>query len=246
MSLGHLALLARVKSGEPLDTSDPVIQAQLWAAGFAKKEIQVKIQTLRVDASEKKSTLNKQTSFRDISRVNFYMIDEITKELSEQLFDVFIPEAITSDAQAVWKEYFHELYELLIIDGHDPLVNMIVMREMHKYHDVLDEPTIEPAPTDTVIHNIKRLFGSLKREHLVIRDLYQNLEFQMKESARVSMKVYLDLHTIQAEIQRLSSQVRDLTVLLESVRLAELAGPGLSEGLDGGPGGSSTSRPTLV
>jgi hypothetical protein len=156
---------------------------------------------------------------REFVPVCRYIVDKIVAEISEQLFDNFIWECIVTPAQTLWKEYFHNLYELLIVDRTDHIGNLIMAYEIIKYHDILDEPTLEPDPKrDTVIFTLKRLFNDLKREQRTIVSVMGDLHLQMKDALRVSMEVQLDLNSLHRQIRVLQGELYMFDEILEIVR----------------------------
>lgn len=207
VTLAHQALLAHVRSGTLLDQSDPVIQDQLFSVRLEKKNHLERMKKIRQDIGQTKSKAYKYANFRGVAPVNYYVIDKLVVEISEQLFDVFTWDTAKTATQSAWKEYFHALYELLVIDRSDHIGNLIMMKAIIGYHNVLEPPTCEPGVNDTVIHNLKRLFAILKVEQVLAARAIGDLNFQIKEGVRMAIEVQSDL----------SNQHRELRVLGEEV-----------------------------
>lgn len=217
-SLAHHAFLAHLDSGNPVDYADPVIQDQIFSVKMAKKAHVDKIRSLRLEVGKKKSLAYKQANFRTISPVNYYIIDKVVQDISTQLFDNFIWECIDTPVQIAWKEYFHSLYELLVVDRSDHIGNIIMIKEIIKYHDVLEEPSREPDQNDTVIFTLKRLFSDLKREQKASAQAVGDVTFQMNQSLRLSVEIQHDLHNIYHQLRRLGQEVTVFTQILEKIR----------------------------
>lgn len=188
-TLSHHALLALLSSGEPVDYEDPVIQDQIFSVKLARKSHTDKIRKLRESVGAKKSLAYKQANFRTMPPVNFYLIDKIVADISTQLFDNFIWECIDTPVQVAWKEYFHSLYELLVLDRTDHIGNIIMTREIVSYHDVLQEPTCQPSPKDVVIFTLRGLFEDLKREQKVRSELIGDIRTHLTDAVRISTQV---------------------------------------------------------
>jgi hypothetical protein len=217
LSLGHQALLTLVKSGIEVDFSDPVIRDQFFSVNVKKTEHLQRMHHLRAQLAQKKSKAYKIGNFRSIAPVQFYMIDKVAFEIADDLFDVFTWDTVKTPAQTQWKEYFHSLYELLVLDRNDHIGNLIMIKALVGYHDVLEEPSCEPDVNDTVIHNLRRLFRTFKREQVLVSQNIGDLHFHMKESVRIAMEVQLDMNAIHRELRQLYDEVRTFNEILMSV-----------------------------
>jgi len=91
-----------------------------------------------------------------------------------------------------------------VIDRSDHVGNLIMMKVITQYHDILQEPECEPDVNDTVIHNLRRMFNDLKREQTIASHMIGDLPFQMKESVRIATEVQLDMNEIHRELKQLS------------------------------------------
>ena len=214
-SLAHHALLAHIRSGKELDKEDPVIQDQLFSVKLTKKSHLEKMRKIRLDIGTTKSKAYKHANFRGVAPVNYYMIDKLTQEISEQLFDIFTWDTIRTTVQTQWKEYFHSLYELLIIDRSDHIGNLIAIKAIIGYHDILEPPSCEPGTNDTVIHNLKRLFTTLKTEQMNAAKAVGDLTFQIREGVRHSIEIQTDLNDLHREIHILGEELRIFNEIIE-------------------------------
>lgn len=214
-SLAHHALLAHIRSGKELDKSDPVIQDQLFSVKLAKKSHLEKMRKLRLDIGTMKSKAYKNANFRGVAPVNYYMIDKTVQEISEQLFDIFTWDTIRTTVQTQWKEYFHSMYELLVIDRSDHFGNLIAIKAIIGYHDILEPPSCEPGVNDTVIHNLKRLFATLKMEQVNAAKAVGDLTFQIREGVRHSIEIQTDLNNIHRELHILGEELRIFNEIIE-------------------------------
>jgi hypothetical protein len=220
-TLAHHALLAHLQSGQPIDFHDPVVQDQIYSVKMTRKSHTDRVRKLRADIMTKKSLAHKNANFRTMQSVNYYLIDKITADISTQLFDNFIWECIETPIQVAWKEYFHSLYELLVVDRTDHVGNIIMTLEILKYHEVLDEPLCEPNPKDVVIFTLKRLFEDLKREQRKAAELIGDVRVQMNHALSMSVHVQLDLHAMYREVRMLSKELETLNQILEKIRVDE-------------------------
>ena len=214
-SLAHHALLAHIRSGKELDKSDPVIQDQIFSVKLAKKSHLEKMRKLRLDIGTMKSKAYKNANFRGVAPVNYYMIDKTVQEISEQLFDIFTWDTVRTTGQTQWKEYFHSMYELLVIDRSDHIGNLIAIKAIIGYHDVLEPPSCEPGVNDTVIHNLKRLFATLKMEQVNAAKAVGDLTFQIREGVRHSIEIQTDLNNIHRELRMLGEELRIFNEIIE-------------------------------
>jgi hypothetical protein len=214
-SLAHHALLAHLRSGKELDKSDPVIQDQLFSVKLSKKNHLEKMRKLRLDIGTTKSKAYKHANFRCVAPVNYYMIDKVVQEISEQLFDIFSWDTIRTTVQTQWKEYFHSMYELLVIDRSDHIGNLIAIKAIIEYHDVLEPPSCEPGVNDTMIHNLKRLFATLKTEQMNAARAVGDLTFQIREGVRHSIEIQTDLNNIHRELHVLNDELKLFNEIIE-------------------------------
>jgi hypothetical protein len=133
VTLGQQSLLALVRSGATIDKSDPVIGDQLYSTNMSRRNHLERIRVLRGDLGRTISRAHQYTNFRNIPKVNYYMTNTVTDELSTHLFDLLPWSSVTTPSQAAWKEYFHALYDLLVTsDGIDHVGGLISVHEIVK------------------------------------------------------------------------------------------------------------------
>lgn len=98
----------------------------------------------------------------DVTRYDTY-VDEI----GTYLFDYFTYDhSITTDAHVQWKEYFHTLYEFVVVDYRE--IHSVGSR--YQYYDKINKPTMVPT-SDVNYHTINyinNLFTSLESEHEIL------------------------------------------------------------------------------
>ena len=101
-----------------------------------------------------------------------------------------------------------------MIDRSDHVGNLMMMKVITQYHDILQEPECEPDVNDTVIHNLRRMFNDLKREQTIACHMIGDLPFQMKESVRIATEVQLDMNEIHRELKQLSEEMKAFNEIL--------------------------------
>ena len=215
VTLAQQSLHALIKSGAKIDYDEPVIRDQLFSVKMTRDSHLARIRKLKVDTSDMKHKIYDYANFTNIAKVNYYMIDKLCVDFATELFDRFPWKQATSPSQAVWKEYFHAMYDLIVPDQTDHIGNLIMMYEIVKYHDVIDVPTVPIDIKDTHIHTIKGIIDTLKREQLSAIRMMGDLRFQLNESVRYSTQIQLDIAQSRREMNKLSEEVRMLSEILE-------------------------------
>ena len=81
---------------------------------------------------------------------------------------------IETELHAEWKEYFHSMYDMIVIDTErfDPLYLKIVMKEMYSYWKVLPQPRKlkQNDKLYPLVTSIWGLFCNLNDEHFRLVD----------------------------------------------------------------------------
>jgi hypothetical protein len=207
VTLAHQSLLSLIRSGAKIDYEDPIINDQFFSAGVTFKNHTERVRKLRHELNQFKDKVRRYSNFKNIAKVNYTMIDKVTTSLSSELFDNLRWKDVKTASQAIWKEYFHSVYDLLVPDYSDHIGNLIMANEIIKYHDVIDPPSIPIDPKDTRIHVIKGLLDSLKREQLSVARGLGDIKFQINETNRHTNEIQGDIIRIQREIKMLTDEM---------------------------------------
>jgi len=86
-----------------LTVSPQVVRDQIYSVFEAKKKHIKRMQELRTRLSHKKTKAHKSGNFKVIPPVNYYMIDKVAFEISDELFDVFTWDTVKTQTQTQWK-----------------------------------------------------------------------------------------------------------------------------------------------
>lgn len=164
MNLQFKSLLSHIRSGAPYDDENLIVKNVI--SDIERADIQLKRKNIKdvlrlEEISKSFSSLPEKVDMKQYNR--------ILKDLSNQLFDVFLRSLITNEYQAEWKEYFHSVYELCVIDAHqlDSLFLSVVLKDTYKYWDLIPQPC-KLKQTDKLyplVSNILELFYDLRYEH---------------------------------------------------------------------------------
>lgn len=206
VSLAHRCLLALVKS-QPYDDSNPVILDQLFDVHKYYKSNKRQINTLRSRIKKLKKKVHSMSNLRTIE-LDFDTIDTVISEFSHELFDIFNWNTIKTKNQITWKEYFHDSYDLLVGDyDNDHPSNIILAREIVRYHNVLNEPSIDY--TDKMYPRIARLndlLNKLKYEQVVIFNSLKNIKPILRNIQEVSTDIQYKIVEFQTEKRKLEDE----------------------------------------
>ena len=217
VTLAQQSLLALVRSGATIDKSDPVICDQLYSTNMSRRNHLERIRVLRSDLGRMISRAHSYTNFRNIPKVNYYMINTVSDEISTHLFDLLPWSSVTTPSQAAWKEYFHALYDLLVpSDRIDHVEALVSAQDIIYYHNVLEVPTVPIDPKDREIHIIKGLFDSLKKEQLNTARIVGDVKFQLNESLRHATHAQMETVRIHNEIRILTDEVKMFSEILKA------------------------------
>ena len=203
LSLAHNCLLTLLKT-QKCDTSEPVIMDQLYDV---KKYYMLNKQEINRLKNRIKKAKNKIHSISSMKTVNidFDTSDTIVIELSHELFDIFNWNIIRTKQHATWKEYFHSLYDLLVGNyGNDHPGNVILAREIVRYHDTLVVPD-DLDYNDKMypqVSNINDLFNKLKCEQIIISNSLKKVKHVLIEVQGLSTDIQRRIIDYQTEIRK--------------------------------------------
>jgi hypothetical protein len=174
MNLQFKSLRAHIDTGAEYDDSDPIVRNVIFDISAAKNKISHQIIK---DVLRHKEICKDIKSYKTKNPINVNKYMFIVDRLSGRLFDDFSVDNVTSERQAEWKEYFHSLYELVVVDYSeicDKTTQSIIINETYKYWNLLDKPK-KLKPTNklyALVGSIQDLFEDLKVEHEKYTDQY--------------------------------------------------------------------------
>lgn len=206
ISLAHTCLLALIKS-QPYDDSNPVMADQLFDVKSYHISNKRQINTLRSRIKKLKKKVHSMSSLRSIE-LDFDNIDIIISEFTHELFDVFSWNNVKTKNQVMWKEYFHNSYDLLVSDyDNDHPSNIILAREIVRYHNVFDEPSIDyNDKMYPCISEINDLLNKLKNEQVLISNSLKNIKHVLRNIQDVSTDIQYKIIEFQSEMRKLESE----------------------------------------
>jgi len=169
MSLQTLALEKLVQSGAPYDAECPIIKNVLFDVNCILLDMEYDLEKDYTNLC----MLRKRILYCKLKKPNMSMYTAIRIQIEDCLFDEFYPESVE---QIVWNEYFHGLYDLVIIGGKFDLTTTIILfNTIFKYYEALKVPPMLNAndPQYLIVHHLLGLFRSLRAEHakLIIHDV---------------------------------------------------------------------------
>ena len=207
VSLAHMCLLTLLKS-QPYDDSNPVIIDQVYDVYKYYTENKRQINVLRTRIKKAKNKVH-STSGLKIVELDLDNMDTVIHELTHELFDVFNWNMVKTKKQAIWKEYFHSLYDLLVGDyDNDHPSNVILAREIVRYHDVLNVPDELDYNNKMYPHiaNINDLFNKLKYEQVVVSNNLKNVKHVLRDIQSSSTDIQCRIIEYQTEMRKLEHE----------------------------------------
>jgi glutaredoxin 2 len=154
-----------MESGVKYDNTEPVLENALFDLKKASVTHACNIIKQKRLLTELKSNIRSFYDFGFIKNPDIKNYHDALDNLSDILFDIFDYDPKHSPLVIEWKEYFHGLYDLVVIPNHhDKTLNKIMINELYKYYTVLKPPK-EPNPPVEIVDRIQSLFRRLKDEH---------------------------------------------------------------------------------
>ena len=205
MNLQILSLQTLMKSGQPFDKSDPVMNNIMFDVKLLLNDTILKIRRLQKQLEDAQKNLGRLSEFKTIKLPDMRTYDRVVDQISELLFDDMDFERINTQLQIEWKEYFHGLYDLVIFPyqrDHTHYIQMV--NELYKYFDVLRPPSTQLEPQDPLYVDTKTcidLFRKLKIEHKKI--LVPKLFKKMKQNVDNQVKSRLHYIRLKKELLKL-------------------------------------------
>jgi len=212
MNLPVLALQTLVRSGAEY-TNEPVVDNVLHDVKMLAHETDEKIARLVKRMDNYRGHLRKFSHLRVRESQRY---EDIADEISHVLFDVIDYNRVTTRQQVEWKEYFHGLYEMVIIPYHEDHTYRIQMiQEIFKYFDILKEPPpLEPNdPLYVHMSHCRDLFARLKREHRNMK--VSNLAKKLKKLVHIQIEKRCQLIHMNKEYKSLQQLRLDCAEMLK-------------------------------
>lgn len=175
ISLQHLAVL-KLSETQKYEGNEPIIENVIFEADQIRNQLE---DELCLHFGKKPKRVSRKIDMKGYNA--------IVGSISTELFDVFTyPDMIRTPEHVQWKEYFHTLYEFIVVDGEE---SDYLVLDTIKHHNEIEPPQPlehnDPCyPTVTYINN---LFKSLKAEqermasHVCIKkDVEEGVDYGMR------------------------------------------------------------------
>ena len=212
-SLQFKCLQILMESGVKYDNTEPVLENALFDLQKASVTHACNIIKQKRLLTELKSNIRSFYDFGFIKNPNIGDYHKALDNLSDVLFDIFEFDSTQSPLVVEWKEYFHGLYDLVVIPNHhDKTLNKIMINELYKYYTILKPPK-EPIPQVEIIDRIQILFRKLKDEHKKL--LIPRFEKKLMRSFEYSKVRRLEHMKREAELKVLESTQEMYNKILE-------------------------------
>jgi hypothetical protein len=223
LTLGQICLLSLSKQ-IPFDHSDPILNDQLFDVVQTHRKNQQRLRSMRTRI---KKLVNRVREWGGYSRIHlsFRKSDRIVRQLTDSLFEDMNWNTVKTSLQAQWKEYYHHLYELLVIDSRNDHANCIVLaNEIVKYHGVLDPPP--PLPVNDPMYpqmvHIKSQFEALKQLQVKMFEEQVSLRFSLNDSLNITTSVQVMIVNLRNERLQIEEDNVKYDQILDWVKQAQV------------------------
>jgi len=202
LDLAHEALLTFLEQN-PCDHEHPVIMDQVFGAQLKREETKKTINGLKTRIKKSKNKIHSVCGLKyvDLDLDNVYKMHEL---ISNELFEQFTWNRVVTKQQASWKEYFHLLYDLIVVDyTADHAGNIMIARSVIKYHDTLVEPD-RLSPSDNlypIVSSLRSLFGILKNEQVKMYNRLKNIKTVIREVQEKTTRIQHEMLGLIRELE---------------------------------------------
>mgnify|MGYP000595581927 CR=1 FL=1 len=197
IALRHMAMVSLMETGHPFNHDDPLHQDNIWEIEILRMELQKKCDNLNKQWSDIHGLLNKSDCM-GVGRPTHDNFDV----LSHEIFDTLSYSGGIEDSEIPWKEYFHVVYEFVVIDD----VNYDVF-EIKKHIDALNMWDSITPPSDDPPTQRTRYIDSLLNEYIrVHKEYYKNVKSRVYSS-----------HTKQSNMDILNSAASEINSRKQSL-----------------------------
>jgi hypothetical protein len=175
VSLQHLAVLT-LSETQRYDGNDPMIENVVFEVEQMRMKLESELVALRIRRPQK-----------NIFRYEIKKYNALVRNLTTDLFDVFTyEEVITSAEHVTWKEYFHTMYEFIIVDSTEP---DYLMASTVRCHRTLAVPSMVDMSDACypVINRILEYFQGIKIEQEALMGSY-TMKLELNLSMEYGMK----------------------------------------------------------
>jgi len=174
MNLQFNSLRALIKSGVPFDSENPIVINVIQDVESAHSYL--KHQTNKLILEKEKVGRKIETVHQPNVQSERY--GNIISKISNRLFDDFHSSMIKNKIQGEWKEYYHSLYDIVVIDLEDIYDTMLesqVIREIFRYWELLPQP--KPLDhTDKLYPLVTGIFDLFRELHLEHRQMIERYD----------------------------------------------------------------------
>jgi hypothetical protein len=181
---------------------------QVFGAEMLRMENQRVINKFKKNIKKAKKQILKMSSMKNIN-LELGDSNKIINQLTIELFDDFSWNKVKNKNQVNWKEYFHNLYDLIVCDfDSDHPSNLIVAREIINYHNILKQPN-EMDFNDKfypIIGNINYLFNKLKDEQRKVADRLRNMKDCIRDTMRETTHIQYEIIEWQSAVRKLERE----------------------------------------
>jgi len=208
MNLQFESLRSYIKTGVPYDDDNQIVKNVILDIENADYKLKHENLKLILQLEETKKNIRSCKPTVNITRYNM-----IVDYISNDLFDMFRRSMIKTELQAEWKEYFHSLYDLIVVDieRFDDLYLSIIFTEMYSYWNLLPVPKKldQNDKLYPLVSSIWGLFCNLRDEHfrLVNNRLSRKIVDHFEKNIDTSK-----------ECCRISNQIQDNEKMLDIYR----------------------------
>jgi len=207
MNLQFEALRSYINTGAQYDDDSPIVRNVMDDIETANYQLDHK--NIK-DVLKSEELSNSIKSFRPHINVSKY--NKIVEELSVELFDMFRKSLIRTELHAEWKEYFHSLYDLIVIETDiDDLYLNIIFKEMYSYWNTFEQPKQlhQNDKLYPLVSSIRELFEELEDEHFRLVD--DSLQSKIVNHCNKNIEK-------SKEYCRLNNQIQDNEKILDIYR----------------------------
>jgi len=198
-SLQFLALEQYMKSNQ-YDETNPVMKNVIFDVTSTVEELDEELLEINDLIKQKEIEFTKKCEFKTIF-MNMTIYDKNLTLISNFLFDEFTVNRLDTVLHAEWKEYFHGLYDLVVITANADKAQLLInIHENLKYFDILDEPVML-NPNDKLYPTVQ-----------YCRDMFKTLK-----KIQTSMMIP-DFHLIIKKTIKINQQIRTEIMKLKKLR----------------------------
>jgi len=202
MNLQFEALRAYIKTGAEYDDDNMIVKNVIFDITTSKFKINQEITKDILKLSKLRKTISDYSILTPYSKMNKY--NKFIIKLSDELFDEFDLEKVCTDLHCEWKEYFHSLYELVVLElvDFDLVTANIMIKEVYKYWTLFEVPDkLEPFDRMySLVESIYQKFRELKEIHKELID--ENIESRL-------LKQHLKVIKFRKETIQIGKKIRD-------------------------------------